>query len=158
MLLRACLLLSLLINVFAAGWWVGDLFRWHRPPPPRFSMADFIIGRLSQSGGQKAGPALQEVELLARGDFAKRHARFEQLRELVGREPLDVEAAGNLLREVAVTRLSHEDDISSRLLAILKDLSPGDRQSLVDAIARGPGPGPGPGPGGPPQGFPPPGR
>jgi hypothetical protein len=156
--LRIALFVSLGVNLFIVGWWVGDI--WRRPPPmePRpFNIGMMAQDRLDSATMDAIGPLLQSFDEVVRSGFAARDKVFADLRVAVAADPYDAQRVDALLASLVDQRVATENAQWRLVGETLAKLSPDQRDALADIIfLRPPGPpqGPFPGPGGP--GGPPP--
>ncbi|SEQ52342.1 Heavy-metal resistance [Devosia sp. YR412] len=138
--LRIALYVSLGVNLFIVGWWVGDV--WRRPPPmePRpFNVAGIAQQRLDPATMDTIGPALAAIDTALRSGFEERDAIFAELREAVTAEPYDADRVETLLSQLVVQRTATEEAQWDLVGDTLAKLSPADRIALADIIFLRPG-------------------
>lgn len=150
---RFLLAVSLGLNIFIAGWWVGaQLQRGPQPQQPMvrvLSPSDFIAHRLSPQGYAAVQPLLQQLDDVMRRGFGDRAATFDELRQLASANPYDSGKVRALLATLPDKRTDSEATQWQLVADILDKLSPQDRAQFADSIFLKPGPppgGPGPGP------------
>lgn len=147
-ILRVFLALSLAVNLFIAGWWVGDALRrppMGGPPVPRvMSFADRIADRVSAEGRESVQGTFAQIDSVIRAGFEERAATFARLRDMLQDDGFDVDAFSALIMQLPQQRETAE--IEQWMLvrdAILK-LSAEDRRVVAEMFFLPPGPPPPP--------------
>ncbi|MGV3576509.1 MAG: periplasmic heavy metal sensor [Devosia sp.] len=155
--IRLLLIASLAVNLFLAGWWVGNTLR----QPPGFQMPIPQMMRYADRASPEEREAIREifekVDAVIRAGFERRTETFTKLREIVTHDPFDEAEFNRLIAELPAQRIASEE----QQWAIIRDsiiaLSAENRQALAEVFFMPPGPPPGggPSPGNmPPQGPP----
>ena len=156
--IRLLLIASLAVNLFLAGWWVGNALR----QPPRMDMPIPQMMRYADRASPEEREAIREifekVDVVIKAGFERRVETFAKLREIVTHEPFDEAEFNRLIADLPAQRIASEE----QQWAIIRDsiiaLSAENRQALAEIffLPPGPGPGGGPSPGGPGGPMPPP--
>ncbi|WEK03293.1 MAG: periplasmic heavy metal sensor [Candidatus Devosia phytovorans] len=149
--LRLGLIVSLGLNIFVLGWWVGGLWRDPRPMEPRpFVMADVAASRLSPETLEAIKPTLDAVDHLLQQGFSERVSIFQELTQAVRAEPYDEARVTDLLLRLVDARKQAETEQWRLVGDALADLSAAERSAFAEIVFLGPrGPGGPPPPGGP---------
>ena len=151
--LRALLIVSLAVNLFFAGWWVGNSFR----QPPGMPMPQMMryADRASPEEREAIREIFDKVDVVIKGGFERRAATFAKLRDVVTHDPFDEVEFNRQIAELPQQRIASEE----QQWAIIRDsiiaLSAENRQALAEVFFLPPGPPPGGG-GGPGGNMPPP--
>lgn len=145
--IRLLLIASLAINLFFAGWWVGNTVR----QPPRMPMPVPQMMRYADRASPEEREAIRDifdkVDVVIKAGFEQRVETFAKLREIVTHEPFEEAEFNRLIAALPQQRIATEE----QQWAIIRDsiiaLSAENRQALAEVFFLPPGPGPG-GPGG----------
>ena len=133
--LRIALYVSLGVNLFIVGWWVGDV--WRRPPmmePRPFNVAFMAQDRLDPATMQSIGPILGAIDSVIRTGFDERIQTFADLREAVAADPYDPVAVDALLGRLVDQRNGTETAQWKLVGEALATLSARDRDALASVI------------------------
>jgi|GEM_PF-5916189 len=143
---RLLLLVSLGINLFIAGWWVGARFdRPVLPPFARpFSLAEALTRELSPDGQDSVKPMIDRLDSIMRSGFSDRQSIFEALRSLATATSYDSARLHQLLASLPQQRTGSEVTQWQLVGDIFDKLSPADRVRFADVIFLRPGPPQGP--------------
>lgn len=157
---RIALFVSLGLNLFVVGWWVGDISR--RPPPMQpqpLTMANMVKDRLSDETMEAIRPSLDALDAVIRDGFVNRTELFAKLREAVAADPYDQALVEDLLGQLVSQRTTAETEQWQIIGEALAHLTTEQRGALADIVFVRPNPMPPPsGPNGPrpmPMGNPP---
>jgi uncharacterized membrane protein len=146
--IRILLAVSLALNLFLAGLFVGGSWRPAGGPmgaPRPFTLSERTLQDISPEGRETIAPLLENLDSVMLTGFRDRDLQFQRLRDLMAAEPLDQAAIDKLLAELPEQRLDSERQQWLLTSQLLKAASPADRAVLVDVFFRRPGPPPGPG-------------
>jgi uncharacterized membrane protein len=131
---RLALLLSIGLNVFFVGWWVGDAM--HIPGgsgrPPSFR--ERLEGRLSPEGMRAISDVLNRVDGIMQSGMDDRDGQMARIRELLIKQPFDRAAVGRLLDELPEDRRQARGQMSELLSSALERLSLEDRAAFARAV------------------------
>lgn len=151
---------SLGINLFLAGSWVGTLVRpggWPPPPGPRplQNLAHDLQGRVAPDSLAKVEALIGEVDRRIRSGPADPHRLEEQVRGLLGADTFDAATFIRAVDQFITARTENDRAIAQRIAEVVAGMPVADRKVLAEVVLRPRGP-PGPPPGGQPPGPPPP--
>lgn len=154
--LRIALLVSLGINLFLAGSWVGSLVRSDGAPPPRprplHAAVQELRGRISTDSFDKIEALVGEIDGRFRASPADPRRMDERLRVLLGAETFDPAAFATTVDTFLAARSETDKAIARRIGEVLAGVPVSDRKVIAEVVLRGPGrpfgppPGPPPGP------------
>lgn len=130
--IRILLLASLGLNLFLAGWWMGDVFEVRRPP--RLSFSERLARALPAETMARIAPAAAEVDQLLRQGFSEREQTLEQLKALSRKEPLAREEFDKLIAALAAQRARAEQVLWRRVGEVFVSLTPAERAAVTDVI------------------------
>jgi hypothetical protein len=157
--LWSVMLVSLGINLFLAGSWVGTLMRpggW--PPPPRpgplQSVAHDLQGRITPDSMAKVEALIAEIDRRIRSGPADPGRLEEQVRNLLRADGFDAATFTGTVDQFITTRTENDRAIARRIAEVVAGMPVADRKVLADVVLRPRGP-PGPPPGERPPGPPP---
>lgn len=134
--LRIALFISLGVNLFVAGWWVGDI--WVRPPrmampaPDSSFLASMVKERVSPETMAAIGPSLETIDATFRAGFEARNVIFVELRAAVSAEPYDTATVSRLLSSLVSTRTEIETAQWDQVGETLGRLSASERDVLAE--------------------------
>ncbi|RYE60122.1 MAG: periplasmic heavy metal sensor [Hyphomicrobiales bacterium] len=141
--IRLLLIASLAVNLFLAGWWVGDRLRqpprMDLPMPQMMSYAD----RANPEERAMIGGTFEKVDALIKAGFDQRSATFNKLRELVTHDPFDQATFDQLITQLPQQRLEREEEQWALVRDAIIALSAENRQALAEVFFLPPGPPPG---------------
>jgi Heavy-metal resistance len=135
-LLPLALMVSVGINLFVAGWLVGDRAgRFGPPPPPLGSMQSFLDSLESKLSPEGAGIMDTMVRNLKDRSF-QHFRRFEDLglrmqRALAG-EPFDRAGFLTAAHELSAEQAADRSDGAEQIADAIEKLSPEDRKRLLE--------------------------
>lgn len=108
--IRIALFVSLGINLFFVGWWIGDV--WPRPPQQLVfgpaSMIERAQQQISAESMAAISPALEAINEAFRHSFDDRNVVFRELREVVSATPYDAKAVEDLFATRVTARTQAE--------------------------------------------------
>ena len=136
------LLVSLGLNLFLAGLWLGSRSDFPQFVPPPFTapqprpvtLGERLASQLSPEGLAKVEGPIAQLDSVMRRGFEERQEIFDQLRELVAAEPYDAAAVKALLDRLPEQRLSGEGAQWNIVADILGSLSDHDRRAFADSV------------------------
>ena len=133
------LMLSLMLNAFALGIWLGDKPRSH-PRGPAHPAAEH----------HRAGPEAAEAAALFREFKASQHEQFRPLfkevhkarqraRQALQAETYDAQALGQALADLRAAEAAVAAQAHGAIAAVAAEMDPAQRAQLSRLIGRGPG-------------------
>lgn len=142
--LRGALIASLGINVFFAGWWVGDALN-RRPPPPFVQFQTLLArveGRLSADGATRVRALVAELESGhgPGGPGGPPPISPNRLYAVVVAPDFDKAAFLQAIESFHAARLERDRDLDRRIAEVLATLPIADRRVLADAVMQLPPP------------------
>lgn len=138
---RIALFVSLGLNLFIVGWWVGDTWRQPRPMEPRpFSMRPVAESRLSPETVDLLQPSLEAMDDLLEQAFKARVDLFDDLTEAVRAEPYDRGHVDELLAQLVQNRTAAETQQWRLVGETLAGLSADQRAAFAEIVFVRPGP------------------
>ncbi|MDC7786783.1 periplasmic heavy metal sensor [Rhodoplanes sp. TEM] len=158
--LRVVLFVSLGVNLFLAGSWVGTLMRPDMPPPRPRHFQDIVRelqGRIAPASLAKVEGLLGEIDTRIRSGPADPRRMDEKLRALLSAEAFDPAAFTATVDGFLAARAETDRAIARRIAEEMTAIPRADRKVLGEVVLRPPGP-PRPPfglPPGPPSGPPP---
>ena len=135
-LLPLALVISVGVNVFVAGWLVGDRAgRFGPPPPPPGSMQPFrdsLENTLSPEGARIMDAMVRNIEDLGFQHFRKFEDLGVRLQQTLVGDAFD--RAGFLVaaHELSAEQASGRDHVAEQIADAIAKLSPEDRRRLSD--------------------------
>ncbi|NVO16634.1 MAG: periplasmic heavy metal sensor [Rhodoplanes sp.] len=158
-MLWGVVLVSLGINLFLAGSWVGTLMRpgaW--PPPPGHgplqNVARDLQGRITPDSMAKVEALIVEIDRRIRSGSADPRRLDEQMRGLLVADTFDTATFTRTVDEFITARTENDRAIARRIAEVVAGMPVADRKVLAEVVLRPRGP-PGPPLGDPPPGPPP---
>lgn len=144
---RVALLVSLGLNLFLAGLWIGDLMhRGLRPPPgPMHQIMERIEGRLSVDGQRRVRAALIDLDR-HRPPPPANPLSIKNLVSIVETDPFDRVRFLSALEAMNRDRLKVDQERDERIADLLAALTLADRRALAEVLAHLPPPPPPPPP------------
>ena len=145
--LRGALIASLGINLFFAGWWVGDALN-RRPPPPPFGQFQTLLarveGKLSAEGATRVRALVAELESRhgPGGPGGPPPISPNRLYAVVVAPDFDKAAFLQVIESFHTARLARDRDLDRRIAEVLATLAIADRRVLADAVMQLPPPPP----------------
>lgn len=140
-ILRIALFVSLGLNLFIVGWWVGDASRSPFPMQPReFTLRPVVESRLPPETFEILRPSLDAMDDLLRGGFRARVELFEDLVDAVKAEPYDKVRVNELLARLVDARTSVERQQWELVGNTLAGLDAEQRAAFATVIFVRPGP------------------
>lgn len=157
--LRIALIVSLGINLFLAGSWVGSLVRSDGAPPPRprplQAALQELQGRISSDSLAKIEALVGEIDRRFRASPADPRRMDERLRTLLAAESFDPAVFAKTVDDFLAARSETDKGIARRIGEVLAGVPVADRKVIAEVVLRAPGrpfgPPPGPPPGQPPR-------
>lgn len=148
-------LVSLGINLFLAGSWVGTLMRpggWPPPPGPRplQNVAHELQGRITPDSLAKVETLIAEIDRRIRSGPADPRRLEEQVRSLLGADTFDAATFTGTVDQFITTRTENDRAIARRIAEVVAGMPVADRRVLAEVVLRPRGPPPGDQPPGPP--------
>ncbi|WP_146604458.1 periplasmic heavy metal sensor, partial [Rhodoplanes roseus] len=138
--LRIVLFVSLGVNLFLAGSWVGTLMRpgWPPPPPPRpmQEIARELQGRIAPDSMAKVEALMGEIDTRIRSGPGDPRRMDDRLRELLSADRFDVEAFTTTVDRFLSARSENDKVIAKRIAEVVVDFSPADRKVLAEVVLR----------------------
>jgi uncharacterized membrane protein len=147
------LVVSIGLNLFAAGWWFGSVVRpsmdglrfappppWPGPPPeggprrhPFGALLRRLDGKLSPEGMREVADAVEAIDAhFVRGFAASAEAR-ERARQMLAADPFDAEAFTKAIGDLQAQRFAGEAELTREIVQRISKLSLADRKALADA-------------------------
>lgn len=140
-ILRIALFVSLGLNLFIVGWWVGDTWRPPFPMQPReFTLRPIVESRLPPETFAVLRPSLDAMDDLLRGGFRARVELFEDITAAVKAEPYDKARVNELLARLVDARTSVERQQWELVGDTLAGLDAEQRAAFAAVIFVRPGP------------------
>lgn len=140
-ILRVALFVSLGLNLFIVGWWVGDAWRRPMPMQPReFTLRPVVQSRLSAETFDQLRPSLDAMDDLLRQGFRARVELFGNLIAAVKAEPYDKAKVDDLLAQLVDARTSVEKAQWQLVGDTLAGLDAQQRAAFAEVIFVRPGP------------------
>lgn len=140
--LRIVLFVSLGVNLFLAGSWVGTLMRPDNAPPrPRhLEIVRELQGRIAPESLARVETLLGEIDGRIRSGPADPRRMDEKLRELLSAETFDPAAFTAAVDGFLAARADNDRAIARRIAEEMTTIPRADRKVLGEVVLRPPGP------------------
>jgi hypothetical protein len=139
--LRVLVFVSLGLNLFLGGYWVGEFLNRSvippRPGPGRLQdMADRLRGQLGPDAMRKIDRLVVDIDEMFRNRGPAGGDVRSTLRQVISESRFDQEAFLRTVTQLSAERSSFDSDVALRIAAVLSELSERDRQILADVALR----------------------
>jgi uncharacterized membrane protein len=133
-LLPLTLIVSVGVNVFVAGWLLGDRAGHFGPPPPRSPQRfiDSLEGRLSPEGARIMDAMVRGFQDRGPRQFRRMEDLGERMEQALAGEAFDRAGFLAAARELSDEQTAARGEVAERIAGALDKLSPEDRKLLIE--------------------------